>query len=76
MKRTTIDFSRMSDRQCWDWILDHLRGRENDPRASHTTFAQARRQETLAIDCVLELRARGTQLSLLPDAAYRYGRSN
>lgn len=65
MSRNTVDFARMSDRQCWEWLYDHLRGRESDPRASQTTFAVARRQETLAIACLLELRARGTQLTLL-----------
>lgn len=76
MKRSGLDFSRMSDRQCWQWLLDHLRSRENDPRQSHTTFAVARRQETLAISCLLELRARGSQLSLLSDASSPYGKNN
>jgi hypothetical protein len=74
MSRSTVDFSRMSDRQCWDWLADHLRGRESDPRVSATTFAQARGQETLALACLFELRARGTQLALLPDANDSYGK--
>jgi hypothetical protein len=73
MSRSTLDFSRMSNRQCWDWLADHLRGRENDPRVSTQSVAVARGQEALALDCLFELRARGTQLALLPDANDRYG---
>jgi hypothetical protein len=76
MKRSSLDFTRMSDRQCWDWLADHLRGRESDPRVSATTFKVARGQETLALACLDELRTRGTQLTMLPDANDRLSYGN
>jgi hypothetical protein len=74
MGSSVVEFSRMSDRECWDWLIGYLAEIKRDPRASQINWGQAQRRAQLARDCALELRQRGTQLSLLTSAIERQGR--
>jgi hypothetical protein len=73
MKQSGLEFHRMSDRECWDWLVGYLAELHRDPRASQLSWGQAQRRASIARDCCYELRQRGTQLTLLADAIERHG---
>lgn len=64
MGRSSVEFSRMSTRECWSWLDGYLAELVRDPRAAQVSYSAAVHRASLARDCLLELRERGSQLQL------------
>jgi hypothetical protein len=76
MGSSGVAFDRMSDRECWDWLVGYLAEVHRDPRSTELNWGQAQRRASLARDCCYELRQRGAQLHLLTERTFGQGRAS